>query len=92
MKAILYKNRAELFVLNGNKRPIRYEFQNGVKVISLNRQEKSGYFNEISNSDSSRPFWFRSIWQTCSPYFSNKHARGDSKIMLIENDKMQLKN
>ena len=24
--------------------------------------------------------------------FSNKHARGDSKIMLIENDKMLLKN
>ena len=31
MKAIRYKNRAELFVLNGNKRPIRYEFHNGVK-------------------------------------------------------------
>ena len=25
-------------------------------------------------------------------HFSNKHARGDSKIMLIENDKMLLKN
>ena len=31
MKAIRYKSRAELFVLNGNKRPIRYEFHNGVK-------------------------------------------------------------
>ena len=31
MKAIRYKNRAELFVLNGNKRPIRYEFHNGMK-------------------------------------------------------------
>ena len=30
--------------------------------------------------------------ETCKPYFSNKHARGDSKIMLIENDKMLLKN
>ena len=26
-----HKNRAELFALNGSKRPIRYEFQNGVK-------------------------------------------------------------
>ena len=26
------------------------------------------------------------------PYFSNKHARGDSKIMLTEYDKMLLKN
>ena len=37
--------------------------------------------------ESSRPFW-----ETCKPYFSNKHARGYSKIMLIENDKMLLKN
>ena len=37
--------------------------------------------------ESSRPFW-----ETCKPYFSNKHAPGDSKIMLIENDKMLLKN
>ena len=31
VKAIRYKNRAELFVLNRNKRPIRYEFHNRVK-------------------------------------------------------------
>ena len=31
VKAIQYKNCAELFVLNGNKRPIRYEFHNSVK-------------------------------------------------------------
>ena len=56
-------------------------------VVSLNRQAKYEYFNEVSNSESSRPFW-----ETCKPYFSNKHASGDSKIMLIENDKMLLKN
>ena len=37
MKAIRYKNRAELFVLNGNKRSIRYEFHNGVKPNRYNR-------------------------------------------------------
>ena len=56
-------------------------------VVSLNRQAKSKYFNDVSNTESSRPFW-----ETCKPYFSNKHARGDSRIMLIENDKMFLKN
>ena len=56
-------------------------------VVSLNRQTKYEYFNEVSNSESSRPFW-----ETCKPYFSNKHARGDSKIMFIENDKMLLEN
>ena len=29
---------------------------------------------------------------TWKPYFSNKHARGDSKIMLTKNEKMLLKN
>ena len=53
----------------------------------LNRQAKYEYFNEVSNSESSRPFW-----ETYKPYFSNKQDRGDSKIMLIENDKMLLKN
>ena len=55
-------------------------------VFSLNGQAKYEYFNAVSNSKSSRPFW-----ETCKPYFLNKHARGDPKIMLIENDKMLLK-
>ena len=32
VKAIQYENRAESFVLNGSKRPIRYESHNGVKL------------------------------------------------------------
>ena len=36
--------------------------------------------------------WYCTLWETCKPYFSNKHARGDSKVMLIENDEMLLKN
>ena len=36
MKAIRYKNHTELFVLNGNKKPIRYEFYNGVKLNRYN--------------------------------------------------------
>ena len=35
-KPIQYKNRTELFVLNGNKKPIRYEFHNGVKSNRYN--------------------------------------------------------
>ena len=31
VKTIRYENRAELFVFNGNKRPIRYKFHYGVK-------------------------------------------------------------
>ena len=36
MKAIRYENRAELFDLNGNKRPIPYEFRNDVKLYRYN--------------------------------------------------------
>ena len=78
------KNKA-----NRSKGPVdiaNYKKQRNL-VVSLNCQAKSEYFNEVSNSGSSRPFW-----ETCKPCFSNKHARGDSKIMLIENDKMLLKN
>ena len=28
------------------------------------------------------------FWNVCKPYFSNKHVHGDSKIILIENEKI----
>ena len=56
-------------------------------VVSLNRQSKLDYFNSISTSKDTELFQ-----KQCKPYFSNKHAVGDFKIMLIENDKMTLDN
>ena len=56
-------------------------------VVSLNRQSKFDYFNSIFNSKDTKIFW-----KQCQPYFSKKHVVGDSKIMLIENDKMVLDN
>ena len=56
-------------------------------VVSLNRQSKLDYFNSISSSKDTKPFW-----KQYKPYFSNKHAADDSKIMLTENDKMILDN
>ena len=84
MKRSRLKNKA-----NRSKDPVdiaNYKKQRNL-VASLNRQAKSKYFNEVSNTESSRPFW-----ETCKPYFSNKHTRVDSKIMLIENEKALLKN
>ena len=52
-------------------------------VISLNRQSKFDYFSSIFSSKDTKPFW-----KQCKPFISNKHAVGDSKIMLIEKDKM----
>ena len=79
MKRSRLKNKAKR-----SKDPVdiaNYKKQRNL-VVSLNRQA-----NEISNTESSRSFS-----EICKPYFSNKHARRDSKIMFIENDKMLLKN
>ena len=56
-------------------------------VVSLNRQSTFDYFNSISSSNDTKTFW-----RQCKTYFSNKHAVGNSKIMLIENYKMILDN
>ena len=52
-------------------------------VAKLNRDSKLRYFHSIETSKNSKPFW-----NVCKPYFSNKHAHGDSKIILIENEKI----
>ena len=50
-------------------------------VVKLNRESKAQYFDNIQTSKNSKPFLDK-----CKPYFSNKHAHGDSKIILIEKE------
>ena len=50
-------------------------------VVKLNRESKTQYFDNIQTTKNSKPFWDK-----CKPYFSNKHAHGDSKIILIEKE------
>ena len=52
-------------------------------VVKLNRDSKLRYFDNIEISKNSKPFW-----NECKPYFSNKHAHGDSKIILIEKEEI----
>ena len=52
-------------------------------VVNLNRDSKLRYFDDIEISKNSKPFW-----NECKPYFSNKHAHGDFKIILIEKEKI----
>ena len=52
-------------------------------VVKLNRDSKLRYFHNIETSKNSKPFW-----KVCKAYFSSKHAHGDSKIILIENEKI----
>ena len=53
--------------------------QNLVVKLNLNKDAKLRYFDNIETSKTSKPFW-----NECKTYFSNKHAHGDSKIILIE--------
>ena len=50
-------------------------------VAKLHRESKSQCFENIQTSKNSKPFWDK-----CKPYFSTKHARGDSKIILNEKE------
>ena len=84
MKRSMLKNKA-----NRPKDPAdiaNYKKQRNL-VVSSNRQAMSEYFNEVPNTERPRPFW-----ETSNQFFSNKHARGDSKTMFNENDRMLLKN
>ena len=52
-------------------------------VVRSNKDSKFRYLDNIQTSKNSKPFW-----NQCKPYFSNKHAHGDSKIILIEKEKI----
>ena len=54
-------------------------------VVKLNKKRKTEFFENLETSNDSKPFWNK-----CKPYFSNKHAHGNSKILLIEKEKIAL--
>ena len=56
-------------------------------VVGLNKQSKFKYFNNLDCKQDAKSFWDK-----CKPYFSNKHSRGDAKIMLKEKREILLKN
>ena len=56
-------------------------------VVKLNKKHKKEYFENLNVAANSKPFWDK-----CKPYFSNKHTKGDSNIMLIEKVEILLKN
>ena len=48
-------------------------------VVALNQKSKWNYFNNLDVSKGVKPFW-----KTCKPYFSKKHSRGDTIIIIIK--------
>ena len=56
-------------------------------VVILNKKHKKEYFKNLNAATNSEPFRDK-----CKPYFSNKHTKGDSNILLIEKDEILLRN
>ena len=68
--------RKAIIKLNLKTKQIELNF----KMILLNIRK---HRENIKTSKNSKPFWTE-----CKSYFSNKHAHGDSKIILIEKEKI----
>ena len=54
-------------------------------VVTLNKERRIEYFENFETSKNSKP-----IWNKCKPQFSNKHANGESEIILIEKENVTL--
>ena len=83
MKRSKLKNKA-----NKTKDPtdIRNYKKQRNHIVNLNKEEKLEYFSKYESNDS-KPFWVN-----CKPYFTNKHSKADTDIMLSENGALILKN
>ena len=82
MKRSKLKNKANRTKLQDDI--AKYKKQRNL-VVKLNRDSKLRYFDNIETSKNSKPKLF---WDECKPYFSNKNVHGDSKIILIEKEKI----
>ena len=54
-------------------------------VANLNKEAKLEYFSKFE-SNGNKPFWVN-----CKPYFTNKHSKADTDIMLSENGELIVK-
>ena len=55
-------------------------------VTKLDKTAKVEYFNNLQLGNDNKPFW-----EKCKPYFTNKHSKVDTDIMLNENGELLLK-
>ena len=52
-------------------------------LVKFNRNCKKEFFDNVEIKNNSKPFWDK-----CKLYFSNKHSKGDSDILLTEKDEL----
>ena len=49
-------------------------------MTQLNKTTKLEYFNNLKRGKDNKP-----IWEKCKPYFTDKHSKANTDIMLNEN-------
>ena len=54
-------------------------------VTKLNKTARLEYFNNLKLGNVNKPFW-----EKCKPYFTNKHSKADTEVMLNENGELLL--
>ena len=81
---IQIKNKA-----NKTKHPVDIEMYKKKRnyVVGLNKQAKFKHFNNFDCKKDAKTFWDK-----CKLYFSNKHSRGGTNIMLKEKGQILLRN
>ena len=52
-------------------------------VVPLNEDSKYSCFSALDPRKESKP-----LWNACKHYFTNKHSRGDTSIMLVEKEEL----
>ena len=79
-KAIMLRSK-----LKNRARDIKMYKQQRNLVVRLNKDSKFSYFSNLDIRNESTPFW-----NACKPYFTNKHSRADTSIMLVEKEELVL--
>ena len=77
------KNRANK---SKDTRDIKIYKQQRNLVVRLNKDSKYSHFSNLDIRKGSKPFW-----NACTPYFTNKHSRDDTSIMLVEKKEFLVK-
>ena len=83
MKKSRFKNKANKTTDSNDIRNYKKERN---YVVNLNKEAKLEYFSKHESNDN-KPFWVH-----CKPYFTNKHSKADTFIMLRENRELILEN
>ena len=54
-------------------------------VVNINKEAKLKYFSKCESNDN------KTFWKNCKPYFTNKHSKADTDVILSDDGELILK-